>query len=432
MYSLGESIQLLLHLQRPLPRSLTNDIRIGSKTLVMLQEDFKDIVSEMQIWTFYETIDSELSGSGSGLANEVQFSAPLVSIKSAILGVRQEHIYSSLESDHAHCASFGITNPRTLNTYLLDLAAAISKAEALSQTKHNTLKLKEKVKVEIIGFYEDPDAGLESDVRLYISRYHLHDFLQKGPEQCLEERLRRVPQRHGSSRGHDSIYRRAHDAVSDARERLRAIPRSPERDQPAAPGIILTEPSNIDEGYSSVRPGLHLHSLTIPKASPSGFGRPSSRGSHGTTSTMSEPSGRNESSAEAVSKAPDGLDQQSSTEKQRTGLVSGSRSRAERRSESMAIQDLSAGFSRPISDQRKFMWIHLPFTNPLWVEVCTPRLVDFSPLKLTWRRTFSISFRRRAIKTSVVYLTTKIGSRGMSKAGIHSPSHPSSSRPSTS
>lgn len=376
MYNLGESIQLLLHLQRPLPRSLTNDLRIGSKSLVTLHEEFKDIVSEIQIWTFYETIDSELSGSGSGLANEVQFSAPLVSIKSAILGVRQEHIYSSLESDHAHCASFGITNPRTLSTYLLDLAAAIQKAETLSRTKHNPLKLKEKVKVEVIGFYEDPDAGLESDVRLYISRYHLHDFLQKGPEQCLEERLRRVPQRPGS-RGHtSSIYHRAHDAVSDARQRLRALSRSPERERPPAPGIVLTEPSNITEEHSSIRPGLRLHSLTIPTASPSGSGRPSSRGSHGTTSTMSEPSEQRGFSTGAISDAPHGPDQESSTEKEQTGLLLGARSRAERRSESMAVQDLSAGFSRPKTDQRKFMWIHLPFTNPLWVEVCTSELAD--------------------------------------------------------
>lgn len=432
MYNLGESIQRLLHLQRPLPRSLTNDLRIGSKSLLALHEEFRDIVSEMQIWTFYETIDSELSGSGSGLANEVQFSAPLVSIKSAILGVRQEHIYSSLESDHAHCASFGITNPRTLNTYLLDLAAAISKAETLSQTKHSPLKLKEKVKVEIIGFYEDPDAGLESDVRLYISRYHLHDFLQKGPEKCLEERLRRVPQR-PSSRGHSSVSHLAHDVVSDVRERWRSISRSPERERPAAPGIILTEPSTIEEGNSSVRPGLRLHSLTIPTTSPPGLGRPLSRGSHGTTSTMSEPSRRHSSSTEPISKAPHGLpDQRLSTEKEQTGPGIGSRNRAERRSESMAIQDLSAGFSRPNSDQRKFMWIHLPFTNPLWVEVCSPQPADLSFHKLTRRRTFSTSFRRRITKTSAIYLTTRTGSRGTFKAGIHNPNHHSSSRPSTS
>lgn len=335
-----------------------------------LHEQFKTIVSEIKIWTFYETIDSELSGSGSGLANEVSFSAPLVSIKSAILGVKQEHIYSSLESDHAHCASFGITNPRTLNNYLLDLAAAISKAESLSRTKNHPLQLKQKVKVEIVGFYEDPYAGFESDVRLYISRYLLQDFLQKGPEECLEERLKRLPQRSDETR-RASVLDRAHDAVSDVRDKLRAISRSPERQRPAAPGIMLTEPSSLGETQVPVRPRLRLPGLTIPATAPVHIGRPSSRGSQGTASTMSEPTRMVGSlgDVDATSSVPDGLDSRLSLEKEHVGLGIGSMNRPSRRRESALVRELGAGFSRPKSDRRKFMWIHLPFTNPLWVEV---------------------------------------------------------------
>lgn len=317
----------------------------------------------MQVWTFYETIDSQLSGSGSCLDSEVQFTAPLVSIKSAIAGVRQEHIYSSLQSDHAHCASFGITNPRTLITYLQDLAAAIYKAETLSQTKHCPLNLEEKVKVEVIGFYEDPDAALESqDVRLYVAKCHLNDFIQKGPESCLEERLRRVPKRPGS-RTHGSVHHYAHGAVADVQERFRGISRSPGRERPASPGILLTEPSNLGESQLSTPPKARPHSLTIPADSSSRPRRPSSIGSNVTTGATSEPVGQQEDTHRDQ-------DEPSSLGQDRTGLGIHRTNRISWLSTAVGMQDLTAGFSRPNTDRRKFMWIHLPFTNPIWVEVC--------------------------------------------------------------
>lgn len=390
MSTLSVSIQNLLHLQRPLPRSLAHDLRVGSKSLSNMHEAFADISSEIRIWSFYETIDSQLSGSGLGIANEVQFTAPLVSIKSALVGVRQEVIYSSLESDHAHCASFGISNPRTLNTYLLDLATAISKAETLSRTKHNSLQLKQRVKIEIIGFYEDPDAGagLDSDVRLYITKYQLAEFLQRGPERCLEERLRRVPQRPGRprSRGHASIHRWAHDAggyVGRVQERLSSMSRSPARQRPVSPGIFVTEPSFTGDGTPSTPAGKQLRSLTIPTSPTPRPGRPISRGSNGTTSTMSEPTGHEGSGKQATSSTYRELHRRTQSDDDRTGLGISPNNRAERLSKALAFRDLTAGFSRPNSDQRKFMWIHLPFTNPLWVKVSRHGLKDALHSRLT-------------------------------------------------
>lgn len=325
-----------------------------------MHDDFTDISSEMQIWTFYETIDSQLSGSGYGVTNEVKFSAPLVSIKSALVNVRQEIIYSSLESDHAHCASFGISNPRTLNTYLLNLAAAISKAATLSQSVHTPLRLKQKVKVEIIGFYEDPDAATESDIRLYITKYQLAEFLQKGPEMCLEERLRRVTHRPGPGRRQTIVHGPGHGSSSGPGD----------RERPVSPGIVVQSPGTDDEHWR-IPLGRRLHSLTIPTLSPPGFGRPSSRTSNGTTSTMSDPTGQEVSPKEATTLTTQrAQDPRSKPETDQLGLGITSRSRAERASTSSALQDLTAGFSRPNPDQRKFMWIHLPFTNPVWVKVC--------------------------------------------------------------
>lgn len=389
MRNLSESIQLLLHLQRPLPTSLVHEIRVSNKDLLRMHDEFADVVSEMRVWSFYETIDSQLSGSGLGTANEVQFSAPLVSIKSAIVDVKQETIYSSLESDHAHCASFGITNPRTLATYLQDLAAAVAKAETLSQTIHTPLRLKEHVKVELIGFYEDPDASLESDIRLYFTKYHLAEFIQKGPERCLEERLKRVSRRHGPPGGRggaqipvdrsNSSHRGGGlNILTGVQNFWRSnVSGTQEQRRPDSPDIIVTLPSarpDVGEGYSPppTAAGRRPHSLTLPSLSTPGFQRPSSRGSGVTSSTMSDPTDREVSPRDEASSSDQGIEPLESRARavsDHTGLEPRSKAQSDRLSKSSALADLTAGFSRPNTDRRKFMWMHLPFTNPLWVKV---------------------------------------------------------------
>lgn len=384
MHSLSGSIQALLHLQRPLPGGLTRELRVGSKILSTLQEDFTGIASELRIWSFYETIDSLLSGSGLGKASEVKFSAPLVSIKSAIIGVRQEVIYSSLESDHAHCASFGITNPRTLATYLSNLANAISKAASLSQTRHTPLELKQHVKVEIVGFYEDPGAianSTESDLRLYITKYVLKDFLDKGPEKCLEERLKRVPRHTGSSGLTHSIPSQSArgsgglNLLGNVQELWRsALWMSHHTRRPSSPNpdIVVDPPaSHPDSGEEQLvsRPTSRTHSLTLPTLDTSGFPRPSSRGSNATTSTMSEPTGLGILPQQYSSRAQHDHEHHREQNLQKLTSDMKSKDQGEEYHRKSAMSDFSAGFSRPEPDQRKFMWIHVPFNNPLWVRV---------------------------------------------------------------
>ncbi|KAJ2966795.1 hypothetical protein NUW58_g10582 [Xylaria curta] len=153
MPNLRESIQQLLFLERPLPRSITSELRLGYKPLLKLHDDFTDLASELRLWTFYETIDSQLSGFGSNDIDEVHFSAPITSIKSGLIGTRAEKALS-LESDHAHCASFGPQNLRIMHSYLYDLGDAVRQAESLSANfVHTPLRLSRQVKVEIVGFY---------------------------------------------------------------------------------------------------------------------------------------------------------------------------------------------------------------------------------------------------------------------------------------
>lgn len=198
MHGLASSIQSLLQLSVPLPTSITDELHVGNRLLLHADEDFKCIAHDMQVWTMYETIESRLSG-GEGDSSTVYFTAPLASIKSAILGIRQERIFP-LQSDHANVASFGRHNTHTLRLFLHQLAMLIDQADESvredGEGSRWTLNLEQRVNVEVHGFYEDSVVTKEGDseaiVRAWSTRLPLKEFLRKGPEECLTERLHEV------------------------------------------------------------------------------------------------------------------------------------------------------------------------------------------------------------------------------------------------
>ncbi|KAK1985866.1 hypothetical protein LZ30DRAFT_707297 [Colletotrichum cereale] len=381
MINLEDSIRRLLRLQRPLPRSISNYLRLGNKPLLRMHDEFSTIASELRIWTFYETIDSQLSGSGStsrGRAKEVRFGAPLASIKSSMVGVRQEHVFS-LDSEHANCASFGMGNTETMNTYLQELAAAVQRAiELSSQYIHTPLNLKKHVKVEIIGFYEDPDAEMESAIRLYFTKLHLQRFLEQGPERCLEERLKRTAlrprsdphpphpsqedsQKSNSGLGILSGFQELGQKIWRGRPDSPSRPKTSDSESQGSPGILVTRPSVAEGSHSMpVDTIRRMQSLKVPPLSPPGFNRPSSRSSNA-GSTRSDPTD--------LELSPKAIDPETSAEmgvgKSHSEPLS---RRQDRLSRGSALDDLAAGFSRPDPTSRKFMWIHTPFTNPSWVK----------------------------------------------------------------
>ncbi|KOS17214.1 Protein SERAC1 [Escovopsis weberi] len=190
--SLASSIQSMLQLSAPMPQSLTCELRMGNSLLLHIDEDFKTVSDDLHVWTFYETIDSRLSGSASG---DVYFTAPLTSIKSAILGMRQERIFP-LQSDHANIASFGRHNSHTLKLFLRQLTSQIVRADLNSKEGQNgrqTFNLEQKVHVEVHGFFhEAAEDMVDGTIRAWSTRLPLRDFLSKGPEECLSERLNEV------------------------------------------------------------------------------------------------------------------------------------------------------------------------------------------------------------------------------------------------
>ncbi|RYP49145.1 hypothetical protein DL768_005079 [Monosporascus sp. mg162] len=398
MPHLRESIQHLLHLEKPLPRSITDELRLGYKPLLHMHDQFKDIASELRIWTFYETIDSQLSGWGASDFDEVHFSAPLVSIKSCIIGTRAEQAFS-LESNHANCASFGSDNLETMHSYLTQLRQAVQKAEYLSTNfVHTPLRLAEKVKLELIGFYEDPDSDEGRDIRLYVSKHFLKEFLAKGPEQCLQERLSTVAAKRGrrhlrrSKRGTSSRETDASGAlgvltnVQEFGHRIfgrhdSSTQGPPEDSDTLSPEIVVTShPRPQVTGTVSEPPPATVprrsRGLTVPSLSTPGFHRPSSRGSSrassdGVSRTASDPgdtevSPRSTGDARERDAVRDRDELPGINRKDHALAVKG---RNERLSKASALQELTAGFSRPDPTRRKFMWIHLPFNNPHWVKV---------------------------------------------------------------
>lgn len=359
MPNLKESIQELLHLQSTLPGSLTQEINVNNRPLIKLHEKFVDMASELRLWSFYETQESSLSGSGD--TSEVQFGAPLVSVKSALLDIWQEDVYA-VESDHAHLASFGPGNSGILASYLDDLAAAIRKAALLSrQFTHVPLHLKDHVEVEVIGFYDDPDAlststgafavqnaGDEpgSIIRLYSTKHSFREFVNIGPDACLEERLHKSPKR-----------RRSQRRTSGKRERERSVggQRTDERD---ARGPNTAADSSRNPATESLSPDIvvtaPLERPTLrPPAQSEPILRPPSPESNASISTTASDSALPFNSDFGIEHHITDL-----SPKQRADfLINEHELRG------------TVGFSRPDPRLRKFTWIHLPFNNPVWVRV---------------------------------------------------------------
>ncbi|KAH8664544.1 hypothetical protein BX600DRAFT_512565 [Xylariales sp. PMI_506] len=413
MPNLRESIQHLLYLSRPLPRSITDELRLNHKPLLKLHDEFTDIASEIRIWTFYETTDSQLSGLGTSEFDEVHFSAPIASIKSSLVASRHEQAFS-LEVEHANCASFGPENTQIMHSYLEDLGRAVRQAEKLSAScGHNPLRLAENVKMELIGFYDDPDPNTVSDVRLYVSRHYLKEFLSKGPERCLQERLNTVaPRPHrgmsivqGAITGSPGFGNLGSGAlgiwnnVQDIGQRIfrsgssqsrSSSPGAQPGESTASPEIVVTshlhrQPAMDGTSRAATEPasqprrsrGLKVPSLTSP-----GFHLPGSRGSSASSHmddgnddgdlhrTLSDPgvsdiSPRTQTST-AHAEAGRGRTRGQPNDQDHIATTSSRHKSMEKHD--AAIQDLTAGFSRPEPSKRKFMWIHLPFNNPHWVK----------------------------------------------------------------
>ncbi|KAK7413728.1 hypothetical protein QQX98_007371 [Neonectria punicea] len=434
MPSLASSIQGLLQLTSPLPTCITDELRVGNRLLLHLDDDFKAIATDMRVWTLYETIDSRLSGAGSG---DVYFTAPLASIKSAILGMRQETILP-LQSDHANVASFGRHNVHTMRLFLRQLAALIGRADAYSREDgHWTLNLEQRVSIEVHGFFEDPvvaPLSVDGTIRAWSTRLPLKEFLRKGPEECLADRLNEVEGveegRFLRNRGRTSMMdvpRAAPNKNALGIDQEGAVPASPpaspvirpvdaaprprtESAPQRVPGSPLTMPPSratspptrhstpMGRPSPIVRPNFD-QDLMVDRLSPPPRGRMGrslsrsfSMGSHASPYEYRDfpPfSQRSRSTIEAnFSDDDDGGDKDAGLDaspRLPDAVVAIRKAANERQriSETVVVDDVPVAFTKPEVEARKFVWIHLPYNNPAWVTKI------FETLQVSYHRNFS-------------------------------------------
>lgn len=433
MPPLAASIRSLLQLSRPLPTSVTDELRVGNPLLLRADEDFKAIAHDLRVWTLYETIDSKLSGGSDGAGRtgdkSVYFTAPLTSCKSAILGMRQERIFP-LQSDHANVASFGRHNTHTLRLFLHQLGDLINSADASVQDDDNegyrwTLNLEQRVTVEVHGFFDDPGEAI---VRAWSTRLPLAEFLRKGPDKCLKERLDEVegvPEegrflrtrgktmslteldnqrlhmelaaKEGLGIKNQLIVRaQASPPVSPVIRPIDALPRS---SAPALSPSSMPEATNIRARRLSSPPVGAVRRISTPtnfgtpalptapvadqpdRLSP--YLRPQSIVSVGRS--VSDQSSRLEyrdfppfsqhaRSPSAAGPVEDGDDSLENSPALPEPVVAFRKNAAQgniRRDSQAVIVDeiVPAAFTKPDPSSRKFVWVHLPFNNPTWAKV---------------------------------------------------------------
>jgi hypothetical protein len=398
MSEIAPSIQDLLQLSNPLPRSITDELRLGHPFLLHLDDEFRSLAGDMQVWTFYETIESRLSGEADSRPGEIYVTAPITSLKSAILGIRQETIYP-LQSDHANCASFGRNNAETLKLFLKTFTRSIMNADRTSKDKtHTPLNLEDKVPIEVHGFYEDTIAVTSAEtlttMRTWSTRVPLSDFFVKGPLECINDRLNEMND--GSVDGQPAATRRRTLQFQDGN-----VPAPPS----VGPGtnhlgiaVVIDDGrrtnSEIVRGKGATVDGVpaHVHSERMaspaapdnspdPEAVAAGDARHTSRDAVRSRST-SATRGKEGSSAESprhrrrvalARRFTDQFNPRWSGPLERPAFHGPPFSTDSPFGPGGQVPDDTDPhvpvFVKPESDNRRYIWTHLPFTNPFWVKV---------------------------------------------------------------
>ncbi|MCJ1244358.1 hypothetical protein MMC30_001556 [Trapelia coarctata] len=239
-----------MRLSSELPVSLRKDFQVNNLLLRSMADEFKIVAADLAVWTFYETEDTDLTIPMTADTREIPLLAPIASIRSALLNLYHENDYPML-STHVSCASFSGEDTQTKQDFLEDLKQAVERAHGLSKIKHNELKLKEMVEVEVHGFYKGGPQSpeLEPPIRLWSIRKSLQFFTTEGPSRCLEQRLEEA-----------SVPPQQNQYLSNSAARAVSLDSRPASDLPTTsksdgsrkyPWSESQQPPNVD-GISSV------------------------------------------------------------------------------------------------------------------------------------------------------------------------------------
>lgn len=190
----SKSIRHLMKLRQYIPDRLRNQFKPRNPLLWYLSNQFRSTSEDMKIWTFLETSDSVLGIMDEEKNCTLQIQVPITSIRSGLLDLEHEKEIP-LATDHMGTAHFKGQESTTRRSFMKELRLAVSKAVQLSNSPYHQLDVDHQVKVQVNGFFEDTARGVsdETPLKLWSTTVSLHDYLQRGPAACLEDRLRRVP-----------------------------------------------------------------------------------------------------------------------------------------------------------------------------------------------------------------------------------------------
>jgi hypothetical protein len=414
MPNFSERIKKLLNLKGPIPRTIAKQLQLDHHLLREIDSNFKSLATDLHIWSFFETVDSDLTNPDLIEPDRFPFHAPITSIKSALLNLRHEVVYPLL-SDHAHCASFDSNNLQTKTSYLGELAHAVKKACELSKTKHTEMKLEDKVQVEVNGFYEGTVLASDGElppIRVWSTSRSLRDFKKWGPARLLEDRLAEVnvaPQETQHLRHNTRAASLFPDRLKDARpappvpafnldpfgslgnplskpgstrhhrqsrqgkSKEKAAASSTHQDTTSAsagPEAITASvavnpgPTDARESISSAVSGEresipsldNALGITTSSTLPHPVVLEPARGGSLSINGMNQPRRHSEVPLQPFLLRPDVIHKNSSP-------------RGRRGSESAINPVSQVTFSKPDVSNQKLVWVHVPFNNPSWVKV---------------------------------------------------------------
>lgn len=250
-----------MRLVYPVPKVLRRQLRVNHPKLEEMSLNFNRVAAELKLFSFYETFDTALTPKAND-SDVVVFTAPIVSIKSAVLEVHHE-IERPLLGNHADCAAFGGANDYARWSYLEKLEKAVKKSLELCpkfDEDHIELRLKEQVEVEIHGFYEAGHKTASDRLGLWSTRYPLEGFVKKGPADCLNDFLEENTHSPKTGRLVEALAEQLEGAEENPHENIPADDKQPQihktvRNQlrtsddlsrrPSAPGLTRPNADNL-------------------------------------------------------------------------------------------------------------------------------------------------------------------------------------------
>ncbi|KAH1307438.1 hypothetical protein KXX11_002420 [Aspergillus fumigatus] len=185
-----QSICSIMRLKYRIPHHLREILKPRHRQLMHLSNQFKAISADLKVWTFLETVDSAINMADSDTSATAEVHVPITSIRSGLLGLEHEKEIP-LATDHVGAAYFKDQEKTTRMSFIKELQSSVSKAVRLSALVDEPLDVENEVMVQVNGFFEDPALGVseETPLKLWSTKVTLHDYLARGPSECLRNRL---------------------------------------------------------------------------------------------------------------------------------------------------------------------------------------------------------------------------------------------------